>query len=354
VPTLTFTSDTVSPLGSLLSRTDCLNAGDLAVLTERLANAPELWQPLIQHDPLHRWYERLLLTPIVEVWLIGWAPGQGTPPHDHGGTEGAMTVVQGTLSEDVYEGVTLQDAEVHPARTLTRHVGSVAMFGLDHVHRVRNLGQVNASSIHAYSPPGKPMRWYGIEAQRQVAGRARTVDQMVRQARGRLVRLEAVEASSAVARGALLIDIRPEAQRGLEGSVPGALVVERNLLEWRLDPKSPWRIPLIRDHRQQVIVLCSEGYTSSLAAASLQELGLTNATDVVGGFTAWSAAGLPTTFDPSDRPTELHRLQRSARPARRRRLTTGERQVLQGRGSTPGRARVAPAGAGLGRGTAAR
>ncbi|MFZ0218494.1 MAG: rhodanese-like domain-containing protein [Candidatus Dormiibacterota bacterium] len=295
--TLTFTSDTVSGLGSLLTRTDRVNADDLAGLTERLASAPAIWQPLIQHDPAHRWYERLLLTPMVEVWLIGWAPGQGTSPHDHGGTEGAMTVVQGTLSEDIYEGVTLQDAEIHPAHTRTHQVGSAVTFGLDHVHRVRNLDGINATSIHAYSPPGKPMRLYGIEAQREAAGRAHTVEQMVTMARAGLVRLEPAEASSAVARGALLVDIRPEEQRRLEGSVPGALVIERNLLEWRLDPKSPWRIPVIRDHRQQVIVLCSEGYTSSLAAASLQELGLVNATDVVGGFAAWSACGLPATFD---------------------------------------------------------
>jgi rhodanese-related sulfurtransferase len=69
------------------------------------------------------------------------------------------------------------------------------------------------------------------------------------------------------------------------------------LLEWRLDPKCPWRVPIIRDYGQQVIVLCSEGYTSSLAAASLQELGLANATDVGGGFAPWSASGLPTPFD---------------------------------------------------------
>ncbi len=89
-------------------------------------------------------------------------------------------------------------------------------------------------------------------------------------------------------------DIRPESQRAIEGSIAGALVVERNVLEWRFDPDSSTRLPVATDHDLQVIVFCSEGYTSSLAAAALQDLGLWRATDVVGGFHAWRASGLPT------------------------------------------------------------
>jgi rhodanese-related sulfurtransferase len=92
---------------------------------------------------------------------------------------------------------------------------------------------------------------------------------------------------------AILVDIRPEGQRAIEGSIPGALVVERNVLEWRFDPESDSRLPVATDHDLQVILFCSEGYTSSLAAAVLQDLGLWRATDVVGGFHAWHAAGLP-------------------------------------------------------------
>ncbi|GMA86807.1 hypothetical protein GCM10025868_20570 [Angustibacter aerolatus] len=91
----------------------------------------------------------------------------------------------------------------------------------------------------------------------------------------------------------MLVDIRPAAQRLLEGEVPGALVVERNVLEWRFDPGSDARLP-IASYDLRVLVLCSEGYTSSLAAAALVGLGITRATDVVGGFVAWRAAGLPT------------------------------------------------------------
>lgn len=124
---------------------------------------------------------------------------------------------------------------------------------------------------------------------------ARTIDDILGEARRRLVRLDPRQAHAETRDGALLVDIRPTAQRADEGEVPGALIVERNVLEWRLDPASDARLPEATGHDLRVIVLCSEGYTSSLAAASLHDLGLTRATDVVGGFRAWRAAGLPTT-----------------------------------------------------------
>jgi rhodanese-related sulfurtransferase len=92
---------------------------------------------------------------------------------------------------------------------------------------------------------------------------------------------------------AVLVDIRPESQRAVERSIAGALVVERNVLEWRFDPASSTRLPAATDHDIQVIVFCSEGYTSSLAAAALQDLGLCRATDMIGGFHAWRGTGLP-------------------------------------------------------------
>ena len=96
-------------------------------------------------------------------------------------------------------------------------------------------------------------------------------------------------------RGALLVDIRPIAQRTADGEIPGALVLERNVLEWRLDPASEHRIPEVAGPEQVVIVVCDAGYASSLAAASLQAVGLPRATDLDGGFQAWRAAGLPVT-----------------------------------------------------------
>jgi rhodanese-related sulfurtransferase len=116
---------------------------------------------------------------------------------------------------------------------------------------------------------------------------------MLVHARSRLRRLTPMQAYDAVAVGALLVDIRPGWQRAVEGEVPGALLVERNHLEWRFDPECEARLPQATGYDLQVIVLCSEGYTSSLAAAALQTLGLLNATDVIGGFRAWTAYGLP-------------------------------------------------------------
>jgi rhodanese-related sulfurtransferase len=119
-----------------------------------------------------------------------------------------------------------------------------------------------------------------------------TVDDLLADARSRLLRVSPLAGAALVDHGALLVDIRPAWQRAADGEVPGSLIVERNHLEWRLHPDSPWRVPQARPP-QQWIVLCSEGYTSSLAADALNSLGIA-ATDVVGGFAAWRNAGLPT------------------------------------------------------------
>jgi rhodanese-related sulfurtransferase len=119
------------------------------------------------------------------------------------------------------------------------------------------------------------------------------VDELLATARARLDRPDPQRAAELAARGARLVDTRPQWQRDAEGTLPGALVIERNHLEWRLDPTSDARIPEATDHDVTWIVVCSEGYSSSLAAASLQDLGLRHATDLDGGFRAWKAAGLP-------------------------------------------------------------
>ena len=122
-----------------------------------------------------------------------------------------------------------------------------------------------------------------------------TIDQLLEQARRRLKRVEARQAAAEHAQGALLVDTRTEAQRVAQGEIPGSIVVDRTVLEWRLDPTSPSRIEQATDHNVRVIVVCAHGYSSSLAAASLQDIGLVNATDLIGGVEAWKAAGLPTT-----------------------------------------------------------
>jgi rhodanese-related sulfurtransferase len=123
---------------------------------------------------------------------------------------------------------------------------------------------------------------------------ARTIDEVLAAARARLARLTPHEAFRAVAEGAVLVDIRPAAQRARDAEIPGSVIVERNHLEWRLDPCCGARLPWVTGYDHRVIVICVEGYTSSLAAAALHDLGLHRATDVVGGFRAWTAAGLPT------------------------------------------------------------
>jgi rhodanese-related sulfurtransferase len=122
---------------------------------------------------------------------------------------------------------------------------------------------------------------------------ARTIDEILAAARGRLLRLTPEQALREQAEGAVLIDIRSAAQRAREGELPGSLIVERNHLEWRLDPCCAARLPWVTGYDHRVVVFCREGYTSSLAAAALQDLGLHRATDVVGGYLAWMAAGLP-------------------------------------------------------------
>jgi rhodanese-related sulfurtransferase len=199
------------------------------------------------------------------------------------------------------------------------HPGNQHSFGPDYAHDVRNVSLAPAISIHAYSPPLDEMNAYKLDGSQLVpieresenaetfdqewrmqrwraVGRsdALSIDQVLSAARARLRRLSPDEAHEAVTKGeAMLVDIRPESQRAIEGSIAGALVVERNVLEWRFDPASSGRLPIATDHDLPVILFCSEGYASSLAAAALKDLGLSRATDMVGGFHAWRAMGLP-------------------------------------------------------------
>ena len=118
----------------------------------------------------------------------------------------------------------------------------------------------------------------------------RSIDEVLAAARKRLApRVRAEDLGAVMAAGALVVDTRSEAQRREHGELPGAVVVERNVLEWRLDPASAHRLPEAGGYDRHIVVVCNEGYASSLAAASLQDLGLVNATDLDGGFQAWKA-----------------------------------------------------------------
>jgi rhodanese-related sulfurtransferase len=130
-----------------------------------------------------------------------------------------------------------------------------------------------------------------------------SVDELLADARSRLTRVEPTDAADQVAAGARLVDIRPVWQRRRDGEIPGALVVERNHLEWRLDPGAASRVPGA-EPGQRWIVVCEEGYTSSLAADALNSIGVP-ATDVIGGFRAWAAAGLPTVTGTATEPDAI-------------------------------------------------
>ena len=120
-----------------------------------------------------------------------------------------------------------------------------------------------------------------------------TIDELLAQARAGLDRLEPHEARDAIGDGALLVDIRSESQRAADGIVPDAVWLARNVLEWRCDPSSEAYDDRVGGLERRLIVMCDEGYQSSLAAATLQQLGFSRATDLAGGFRAWRAAGLP-------------------------------------------------------------
>ncbi|MFC0503027.1 rhodanese-like domain-containing protein [Micromonospora costi] len=126
------------------------------------------------------------------------------------------------------------------------------------------------------------------------------VEALLEQARSGLQRLTPHETVEALRGGALLVDTRSDRHRREQGDLPGAIVIDRTVLEWRLDPASPWRIPEATGYDRQIVVVCRHGYSSSLAAASLQALGLRRATDMIGGVQAWIAAGLPLADHPAD------------------------------------------------------
>ena len=121
------------------------------------------------------------------------------------------------------------------------------------------------------------------------------IDELLERVREGYERICPEQAAAEAAEGALLVDIRYAALREQDGVIPGALVVERNELEWRLDPQGSHRAPQAVSHDLRIVVICNEGYASSLAVASLHQLGLHRTTDLTGGFQAWRAAGLPVT-----------------------------------------------------------
>jgi hypothetical protein len=148
--------DGIRHIQELARRRELFTAGELMDLTVQIAIQGELWRPLIRYTTETRWYEALVLSDALELWLIGWMPGQATPIHDHGGAAGALTIASGRLIETVHD-----DPSLTRPRRIIRDQGARARFSPHHIHSVANEGAVNATSIHAYSPAGLEMRLYG-------------------------------------------------------------------------------------------------------------------------------------------------------------------------------------------------
>jgi rhodanese-related sulfurtransferase len=316
----------VDALHGLVPRTGRLSPAQLRAVTVKIAARREFWADLVVHDPDVRWYLPLHRSNACDVWLLAWESGQDTDWHDHGGSSGSFAVAEGSLLEQyrVPSGRRLGRRRLLPCEAVA--------FGPGHVHDVAHGGDGSATSIHAYSPPLSAMTYYtrtdyGLIARETVAidgpegargrGGADTaladasasaaeltsdalpadapgIDELLAEARSGLARLRPEAAFAALTDGAVLVDIRPLEQRIVEGEVPGAIIIGRNVLEWRLDPRSEARIPALARADARIIVMCSEGYASTLAAASLRRIGLHEATDLEGGFQAWKVASLPT------------------------------------------------------------
>lgn len=291
-----------------------LSSGQLTRASTTLAARSDLWSHLVPPVGDRRWYALLGRQENYDVWLLGWNAGHQTDWHDHGGSSGSFAVAAGRLVEHYRRprGGCSGARSVRP--------GGVVTFGPAHVHNVGHAEGNPALSVHVYSPALTAMTYYvptpfgfsaretrlvdsphgsgseGALGQTPWSERNRlAIDELLAAARHDLAhRPMPREAAAAVAAGATLIDLRPAEEREAEGEMPGAVVIGRNVLEWRLDPQSAHRIPALARYDAELILVCSDGYASSLAAASLRRLGLTRVTDLDGGFHAWKAANLPT------------------------------------------------------------
>lgn len=300
----------VTPLASRALRTD-----ELAALVARFAEDVRAGCYEIKADESQRWHVRIHQDDAVDVWLISWTTSQRTELHDHGDSRGVFTVVEGTLTEAVWDGSVLGNRSVTSGETVR--------FESKYVHDVYNEADTVAVSVHAYSPPLSQMNYYDVSDGELVrlatswtddpeapAPAYASVDELLAAARDGLSRLTPLEAAAQLDDGALLVDIRPAWQREHDGEVPGSIIIERNHLEWRLHPASDARIAQAVPG-QRWVVICTEGYTSSLAAASLASLGIP-ASDVIGGITAWADAGLPVVAGPTPVEDVVHSAGRSA------------------------------------------
>jgi rhodanese-related sulfurtransferase/mannose-6-phosphate isomerase-like protein (cupin superfamily) len=274
-----------------------MTPGTLLDVASGLALAAEAWTSSLERHRDARTGRRILATERYDVWLLQWPVGTAVSPHHHGDSDAAFAVSSGALKE-------IRWLDGRPEeRLLTR--GQCASVERGVVHDVR--AEAEALSVHVYSPPLARMAFFDDQAENVVfeepvdpsddavvvsgsstIGRSGGVDTVLDRARERISpRVEPRDLAAAMDLGALVVDTRPVDLRQRDGVIEGALVIDRNVLEWRLDPYGSHRIQEASDPDRPLVLVCDEGYASSLAAVSLLDLGRRNVTDLKGGYQAW-------------------------------------------------------------------
>ena len=269
----------------------------LLAMASGVASAAEAWTDSLAKHPDARTGLRILATESFDVWLLRWPAGTAVSPHHHGDSDAAFVVWSGALEETRWPDGRREERELEPGQ------GAVVERGV--VHDVG--APVEALSVHVYAPPLARMAFFDDQAEKvlleEPVDRSRDavvvgdsspaecwggLETILEKARERISpRIEPRDLAAAMESGALLVDTRPSDLRQRDGNLEGAVVIDRNVLEWRLDPFGPHRIREASDRDRPVILVCDEGYASSLAAASLLDLGRRNVTDLRGGYQAW-------------------------------------------------------------------
>ena len=261
-----------------------------------LALVADAWTHCLETHPEARTGLRILATESYDVWLLRWPAGTAVSPHHHGDSDAAFVVSSGALTETRWLDGGREE------RQLTRGQGATIQRGV--VHDVG--AQEDALSVHVYSPPLARMAFFDDLAEKVLLEEpvdphhhevivdapsimhSRGLEAILEEARQRISpRIEPGDLPAAVDLGALVVDTRPTELRERDGDLEGSVVIDRNVLEWRLDPHGSHRIQEASDASRPVILVCDEGYASSLAAVSLLNIGRRNVTDLKGGYQAW-------------------------------------------------------------------
>lgn len=262
-----------------------------------LALAADAWTDCLETNRDARTGLRILATERYDAWLLRWPVGTAVSPHHHGDSEAAFAVSSGVLKETRWLDGRREE------RLLTH--GQGASVGRGMVHDV--AAEVEALSVHVYCPPLARMAFFDDQAETllveqpvdpshhavTISGfsdieRPGGLDAVLEKARERISpRVEPKDLAAAMDLGALVVDTRPADLRQRDGELAGAVVIDRNVLEWRLDPHGCHRLQEASDADRPVILVCDEGYASSLAAVGLLRLGRRNVTDLEGGYQAW-------------------------------------------------------------------